>query len=129
MMKNRQNLYASIAIALLAGSSIAQAHPRLISSTPVAHTTVPKPTKIMLNFSERLIGPLSGGDIFMTKAPGRMLRQPVRMSGINSTVAPNGKALVLAIPRPLQAGSYQVNWHAVSIDTHRVQGNLVFDVK
>ncbi len=28
----------------------------------------------------------------------------------------------------LQAGDYQVNWHAVSVDTHKSEGNYGFKV-
>ena len=34
-----------------------------------------------------------------------------------------------ALAKPLMAGSYQVAWHVVSTDTHRIQGNLAFTVK
>ena len=37
--------------------------------------------------------------------------------------------LVLTLAKPLMAGSYQVAWHVVSTDTHRIQGNLAFTVK
>lgn len=42
---------------------------------------------------------------------------------------PNDKRqLVVPFIRPLPPGTYDVDWHAVSSDTHRVKGHFFFKV-
>ena len=43
-----------------------------------------------------------------------------------STLDISKKMLIVKTPGPLAAGRYQLNWHAVSVDTHRVKGSLAF---
>ena len=31
--------------------------------------------------------------------------------------------------KPLNAGTYKVNWRAVSTDTHKIEGSFTFDVE
>jgi len=38
------------------------------------------------------------------------------------------KLMIVSLP-PLTAGTYTVNWQAVSVDTHRTQGHFEFTVK
>jgi methionine-rich copper-binding protein CopC len=40
----------------------------------------------------------------------------------------NKKQLVLPIQESLPPGIYNVDWHAVSVDTHRVEGHYTFKV-
>lgn len=35
----------------------------------------------------------------------------------------------MKVAQPLQAGSYKVNWQAVSADTHKVKGSFIFEVR
>jgi len=37
--------------------------------------------------------------------------------------------LIVKIAAPLPPGLYKVTWHAVSVDTHRTQGDFSFSVK
>ena len=37
--------------------------------------------------------------------------------------------LVVAVPAPLPAGTYTVNWHALATDGHKTTGHYVFTVK
>ena len=98
----------------------AQAHPRVVSSTPAPNSSVPKPSRLTIRFSERLIGPLTGATL-MTVRAGHTINVPT-----TSAIDASGKMLIVKTPRPLVAGRYQLNWHAVSVDTHRVQGSLAF---
>ena len=45
------------------------------------------------------------------------------------TVSKDGKSLVATPTEPLSAGVYKVSWHAVTADTHRVQGAFTFTVR
>lgn len=118
----------ALAVALLAGGT-AQSHPRLIGSSPRANSGVVGTNRISLTFSERLLGPMSGGDVLMTGHPGVPHHAPMKVTGFRPSVGADGKTLQLMSARPLAAGSYQVRWHAVAADTHRVAGAFAFQVR
>ena len=80
-------------------SAVAQAHPKLVSSTPAEGANGPAPAKIELHFSENLVTQFSGAKLVMTPAS------------------------------PLTAGTYKVEWRAVSSDTHPITGSVTFKVK
>ncbi len=117
---------ASMAVLL---ASAAEAHPKLMKSLPAANAVIAKTRVIKLQFSEKLIAQFSGGDLVMTDMPGMKMHAPMKMPALTSAVAADGRTLVLTAKSPLTAGAYMLNWHAVSTDTHRVQGTLAFRVK
>lgn len=118
----------ALAIALLVGG-VAQAHPRLVATSPRANSGVMGTNRVSLTFSERLLGPMSGGDILMTGHPGVPHHPPMKVAGFKPSVGADGKTLQLVSGRPLAKGSYQVKWHAVAADTHRVAGTFAFQVR
>lgn len=118
----------ALALALLAGGT-AQAHPRLVGTTPRANSGVAGTNRVSLTFSERLLGPMSGGDVLMTGHPGVPHHAPMKIAGFRPSVAADGKTLQLVSGRPLAKGSYQVRWHAVAADTHRVAGAFAFQIR
>lgn len=128
MLLNRAIYVPALAVALLAGGA-AQAHPRLLASSPRANATVPAVDRLSLTFSERLLAPMSGGDVMTTGRPGATHAQPTKIAGFKPSVAADGKTLQLIGTSRLAKGSYQVKWHAVAADTHRVAGVLPFQVK
>ncbi len=125
MISHRKILGASFAACLAFGGT-AYAHPRLISTTPAANSTAQRPNKVQLKFSERLIARMTAADLTMAGVPGHA---PVRMDGFTQSIGADGKTVTLARTQPLSAGKYRVNWHAVSVDTHRVAGTFGFAVK
>ena len=127
-MKNSRIITALLAVLALGVGATAEAHPKLLRTTPAANATVDAPTRVMLAFSERLIGPMSGGDIIATALAGHGTTAAMKVAGVTSAVI-GGKSLMLTLKRPLAPGSYRLNWHVVSVDTHRVQGTLSFKVK
>src|SRR5215468_310579 len=108
---------------LIAGfiGGLAHAHPALKTADPAQGATVLSPKEIRLTFTEDLVAKFSGltvrdqsGNLVETASPA---------------VDPNHKhELVVPISKPLQPGTYDVDWHAVSIDTHRVSGHFSFKV-
>ena len=128
-MKSVRVIGAAIAAALITIAAPAIAHPKLISSTPAAQATVTNATQVSLTFSETLMAPLSGIDLAMTGMPGMANHAPMKMAGFKTSVAADGKTLVAVFPRPLPAGTYKLDWHAVSTDTHRITGTLAFTVR
>jgi methionine-rich copper-binding protein CopC len=112
----------SFAAALfLAGPASAFAHAQLQSASPPVGGTVSPPAELRLSFSEAVEPKFSG---IAVSGPGGAvpLGKP--------KVAPgDGKALLVKIGRTLAPGAYTVKWHAVSVDTHRSQGDFDFTVK
>jgi methionine-rich copper-binding protein CopC len=100
----------------------ADAHPTLISASPVADLpTAESPKEIKLNFSEGVIVKFSG--LELKDQGGKAIA-----TGVAVTDAKDKKQLIVPLPTPLMAGRYTVNWHAVSEDTHRLQGEYSFTV-
>ena len=128
MLLTRTVYVSVLAIVALAGG-VAQAHPRLVTSSPRANTSVPAVDRVSLTFSERLLVPMSGGDIVMTGQSGAARVPPMEDAGFKPSVGPDGKTLQLVGATRLAKGNYQVKWHAVAADTHRVAGVLAFQVR
>ncbi|CAI8924381.1 MULTISPECIES: copper homeostasis periplasmic binding protein CopC [Pseudomonas] len=118
---------AALSIGLLL-SAAAQAHPKLLSSTPADGATVAAPAKIELNFSEKLTTQFSGAKLIMTEMPGMAAHSPM---GVKASVAGSAdpKMMVITPAAPLVPGTYQVEWRAVSSDTHPITGTVTFKVK
>ena len=128
-MKFTRMIGVAASTAIFAAAIPAMAHPRLVSSTPAANAVVSNVTQVTLSFSEGLVPQMSGIDLTMTAMPGMAGHKPMKVAGFKTAVASDGKTLTAALPRRLPAGSYRLDWHVVSVDTHRVAGNLAFTVK
>ncbi|MGK2911597.1 MAG: copper homeostasis periplasmic binding protein CopC [Sphingobium sp.] len=122
----RSFLIAATALAL-AMPGVAGAHSKLVSSTPAADTAVAKPTKLTLTFSETFLAPLSGAELTMTAMPGMANHAPMPIKGFQTSV--EGKTMTITLPRPLPTGSYDLKWHIVGADQHKMEGGYSFKVK
>ncbi|MBS0546158.1 MAG: copper homeostasis periplasmic binding protein CopC [Proteobacteria bacterium] len=123
----RLMLAALVTLSLTSGG-LAYAHPELEKTTPAANATVPSPAKIELRFSERLAGEFSGADLLMLDMPGMKMDKPSKESAA-SALSADGMTLTLTPSRPLMAGTYRVDYHVVSTDTHRITGSYSFKVQ
>ncbi|QXE10775.1 MULTISPECIES: copper homeostasis periplasmic binding protein CopC [Pseudomonas] len=120
----------NITLALASGlllSTLAQAHPKLLSSTPAEGADGAAPDKIELHFSENLLTRFSGAKLVMTEMPG-MAHSPMPMKA-RVSAGSDPKSMLVTPLVPLPAGTYQVEWRAVSSDTHPITGNVTFKVK
>jgi methionine-rich copper-binding protein CopC len=124
-----KRLLLPIAAAALFTAAPAVAHPKLVSASPAPNGVVARPTQLQLSYSEKLIPAMSGIALTMTAMPGMKAHAAMKVSGFTTSVAADGKTMVIALPRPLPAGTYQVQWHAVAADTHRITGAYSFQVK
>ncbi|KMS52112.1 copper homeostasis periplasmic binding protein CopC [Sphingobium cupriresistens] len=115
---------AAFALAL---PGVASAHSKLLSSTPAANATVAKPTKLVLTFSETFLAPMSGAELVMTGMPGMSDHPAMPIKGFKTAV--EGKTMTLTFPRALPAGSYDLKWHIVGADQHKMEGGYSFKVK
>ncbi|MFJ2711667.1 copper homeostasis periplasmic binding protein CopC [Pseudomonas sp. NPDC087346] len=108
-------------------STLAQAHPKLLSSTPAEGADGAAPEKIELHFSENLTTQFSGAKLVMTEMPG-MAHSPMPMKA-KVSAGSDPKSMLITPLAPLPAGTYKVEWRAVSADTHPITGNVTFKVK
>ncbi|CAI8809626.1 Copper resistance protein C [Pseudomonas sp. IT-93MI4] len=108
-------------------SSLAQAHPKLLSSTPAEGADGAAPDKIELHFSESLLTQFSGAKLVMTEMPG-MAHSPMPMKA-RVSAGSDPKSMLVTPLTPLPAGTYKVEWRAVSSDTHPITGSVTFKVQ
>ena len=109
-----------IAASLL--SNAAFAHPELRSAEPAAGAVAAAtPKQIKITFTEAVIPQFSGAEVKdqagKTIATGKATVDPA-----------NRKQLMVPVNEPMPPGEYEVEWHAVSDDTHRVTGSYSFSV-
>ena len=116
---------ALFAVAALAMAAPALAHPKLVTTVPLANAMVAAPTSIGLSFSERVVPRFTGATVTMTTGIGA----GHTVAGFTPEFGADGKSLKLASAHPLARGSYNVAWHAVAGDTHRVSGSFAFKVR
>ena len=128
MSASRRALRGSVTVLFAILSEIALGHPKLVSSRPANNSEVAAPKRIELRFSEELVFPPAGGNLVMAWLPGRALHGPMK---IPAEVSRGGdaKTVVIQPTQPLMAGSYRVDWQAVSSDGHPVNGRIVFRVR
>lgn len=109
---------ATLALGLAAG---AQAHAKLIKSSPPAGGVAKDARTLELTFNEALSGKLSGADVI--DATGKKVPS-------NAMPDQGTKGLMVMLKAPLKPGVYKVAWHAVaSDDGHRTTGAFDFKVK
>lgn len=112
----------------LSMAGAAYAHPKLVQTTPAADATTVAPARIELRFSERMVGAFSGADLLMVDMPGMKMDKPSKEAA-TATVSADGLILTLTPAKPLPPGTYRVDYHVVSADTHRMTGSFSFRVK
>ncbi|MGV6395713.1 copper homeostasis periplasmic binding protein CopC [Pseudomonas caspiana] len=117
---------ASITVfASLTLTNVAFAHAHLDSQLPAADSTVSSPKELRLKFSEGVEGKFTKISITSVAASGKNVVEPV--PGIATD--PADKTVLIVTPgAPLAPGEYKVEWHAVSVDTHKSEGSYRFSV-
>nr|WP_310522692.1 copper homeostasis periplasmic binding protein CopC [Polymorphobacter sp.] len=128
-LRTIKHVVAALAFGAAALATAAQAHTRLVAASPAANSVISSTNELKLTFSESLVAQFSGMNILMTDMPGMKMTAPMSVGAITSTVAADGKTLVGTLKAPLPAGTYTLGWHAVTADTHRVEGTYSFKVK
>lgn len=129
-MNPLKSFAAAIFALSLAVSLPALAHPALVSASPAASASASNVRTVTLTFNEAFLPQLSGLEIVMTGMPGMAGHHPaMKIAGVKVTPSTDRKSLVGTLARPLPAGTYDVNWHAVGTDTHRVAGKVSFTVR
>ena len=114
---------ACVAVVAALVTTLALAHPKLLSANPADKSMGPAPAQIALHFSEKLVAQFCDATLVMTAASG-----PTNVASKVAT-STDGRTLTVSPTQPLAPGAYRVDWHVVAADTHRVTGNLTFQVK
>lgn len=91
------------------------------ANPPVGGVVSASPSEIRLKFSES-VEPRFSTISLMTKAG-----KPVAL-GKPETAPGDQSVLDAKVQKTLGPGAYIVIWHAVSVDTHRTQGNFHFTI-
>lgn len=109
-------------IAAILATSAAFAHAELQSTEPVAGSAAAtSPKEIRLTFSEAVIAKFSG--VVLKDQAGKLIA-----TGKVAVDPTNRNVLIVPISEQLPPGTYNVEWHAVSEDTHREKGDYAFNV-
>ena len=122
MLKKTSMGAAALVAAILSGTGMAYAHPELQSADPaIGAVMAASPKQIRITFNETVIPQFSG--VEMKDKAGKTIA-----TGKAATDPANKKVLVVPMMEQLLPGEYKVEWHAVSDDTHRVNGSYSFSV-
>jgi hypothetical protein len=119
---------ATLAISSIAMPSIAEAHSRVVSSTPGQGSTVARPRVVTLNFSEALLPPTAAASIVMTAMPGVDNHGEMMIRNFTTAWSNGNRTMTLTLRQPLRAGTYEVRWQAAGADGHRMTGTVGFTV-
>jgi methionine-rich copper-binding protein CopC len=110
---------AALLGSLLVASSV-WAHAHLKSQVPPADSTVSAPADVRLVFSEGIEAAFT--QVTLTKDGVAVPVKSIVTEGSDK------KTLVVTPVAPLAPGSYQVQWHALSVDTHKSKGSYGFKI-
>ena len=113
-----QSFVGMIPLLLLLCARQASAHAMLDHSEPrVGNKVASPPHQVTLWFTQKLEPAFSG--VTVTNAAG------ARIDTGKAHVSGNQMSVSL---RPGGSGTYHVNWHVLSVDTHKTAGNFAFQV-
>jgi methionine-rich copper-binding protein CopC len=114
----RSSLIGMVLLLLLFAANEAHAHAMLDHAEPrVGNKVATPPREVTLWFTQKLEQAFS--TITVTNAAGQRVDSgKTRVSGSQMSVS----------LRPGGTGTYHVNWHVLSVDTHTTEGNFTFQV-
>ena len=115
----RRATRAALCLGLCMGH--ASAHALLKSASPAVGSTVRQPPgEVSVGFTQDVEPALS--TLAVLDASGASVAA--------GPAHPGGDNAHLAVPlKPLAAGTYRVEWHATSVETHKTQGSYSFTVR
>ncbi|MEP8982615.1 CopC domain-containing protein YobA [Enterobacter cloacae] len=100
----------------------ALAHAHLQQQIPAADSQVVAPQTLTLTFSEGIEPAFSG--VVVKDAQGNVVK-----TGHIQRDVQNKAQLNVPLAQTLVTGTYQVDWHVVSVDGHKTKGSYHFSVK
>ncbi|HEY1544296.1 MAG TPA: copper resistance protein CopC [Xanthobacteraceae bacterium] len=119
-MRNNIIRLAALIVVLACGAPSAVAHAFLDHASPrVGSTVTAAPNEVRLWFTQSLEPQFSGA--ILRSSTGAEL-------GHGTVIGGDAKQIVIHV-HALPPGKYHVTWKALSVDTHRTEGNFSFEVK
>ena len=106
-------------------TTVVFAHAHLESQLPAADSEVTTPKELRRNISEGVEDKLTKVAISLD-GPGEST-EIIQTQSVTTDPA-NKKVLIVVPAVPLAPGKYKVEWHAVSVDTHKSEGVYRFQV-
>ena len=114
------SLALGLGLALLGSAPRVSAHGELLRATPQPGSIVStSPPEVQLQFTEGIEARFSGLEI----AASNGKRVPTGRAQVQ------GAAMVVPITTALSPGVYRVNWHVLSVDSHKTRGSFTFEVR
>ena len=118
----RTLMMAAVCAAAALGASQADAHARLLASSPAADAVLKAPPKtITLTFNEKLAPAFSRFELTMTEHGG--MKVPVK-----TTVSKDRKSITGVPQGQMASGAYKIAWTAAGADGHRMTGEVRFKI-
>jgi copper resistance protein C len=124
MSRMRASTTTLLALAALVPfwTGTAEAHAYLQRAMPLVGSTIPaSPPELTLEYSEAIEPRFSS--VMVTDAAG----QRVDKSDLH-IAPPDPKRLLIGLLQ-LKQGTYRVEWHVTSVDTHHTEGKFTFSVQ
>lgn len=110
-----------VALSLAVPLEAAQAHPRLLKSTPAADSrSAEAPQSVALSFNESL-------DLALTRVSVLRGETSVSPDSLHLAVG-DDKTVIASFNRALAPGRYTVRWQVTGDDGHPVRGQFSFEV-
>jgi copper resistance protein C len=121
-MNTTRSIAAALALAaLLFAPAPIWAHAFLDHSDPAVGSTVPTaPAALNLWFTQELEPAFSW--VTVTDKSGATVNDG------SAAIDPNDQTKLIVKLKPLDAGTYTVKWHVLSVDTHTTEGDFTFQV-
>lgn len=120
-MKSFRTILLAAVVGLFAATT-ARAHAFLDHAVPgVGATVQSSPSELELSFTQDLVPAFSGASL--ASAEGGAIA-----TGKATVNAASPSVLHVPLGQKLKPGVYVVNWHVVSVDTHRSTGSYKFTV-
>jgi methionine-rich copper-binding protein CopC len=119
---------AAMALSALVPAAL-QAHVQLTASSPADGTENRAQRQITLTFSEPVDPATAAASIIMTAMPGMANHGEMPIRNFTASWSDEGKTMILALKKPLPAGTYEVRWQAAAADGHVMSGTVTFDVR
>jgi len=117
MTRSNHLTIAALALSLSVITTGAEAHARLDSASPAVGSTVSSsPSQVTLHFTEALEPKFSGADVRSSSG-----------ARVDTGSSASGTTIRVGV-KSLGPGTYTVNWHALSVDTHKTQGSFSFHI-
>lgn len=124
------SLFAALLIAAspLVLPATAQAHTKVVASTPAEGANVASARTVSLTFSEALLPPTAAASIVMTAMPGMANHGEMAIRNFTTAWLNDNKTMILNLAKPLPKGTYEVRWQAAGADGHRMKGTVTFTI-